>query len=170
MTEADELRAECNALRAQLARLHRAAIQGVTDAWSLGQADGLGARGLDPEAAAPPPHWRKFLDMDACTTSPLSEIEPILEILRLHEPEGVHSVSQAAVKMAALWKKALVALGTSTVERERAEARARTQQERADRFWTWLSLIEGGDRPCEDAQQLRAWAYRAAMGQEPPNL
>ncbi|MFA5187133.1 MAG: hypothetical protein WC551_11675 [Patescibacteria group bacterium] len=38
-----------------------------------------------------------------------------------------------------------------------------------DRLRGWLELIEGGDHPCTDAQQLRQWAYEAiTLGHEVP--
>lgn len=32
----------------------------------------------------------------------------------------------------------------------------------------WLTLIDGGDRPCDDPAQLREWAMRALRGDEVP--
>jgi len=44
-------------------------------------------------------------------------------------------------------------------ERERRHS-ARLEAE-VDRLRDWLIRIEGGDLPCEDAEQLRRWAYEA---------
>lgn len=38
-----------------------------------------------------------------------------------------------------------------------------------DRLDSWLARIEGGDCPCDDAGQLRRWAYEAGLGHEVPN-
>lgn len=47
-------------------------------------------------------------------------------------------------------------------EREIAELRAKVE-----RLTAWLLRIEGGDNPCEDAAQLRQWAYEAVtLGRE----
>lgn len=45
-------------------------------------------------------------------------------------------------------------------ERERKHS-AHLEAE-VDRLRDWLIRIEGGDHPCEDAEQLRRWAYEAA--------
>jgi len=50
-------------------------------------------------------------------------------------------------------------------ELDRAYERERRHSARleatVDRLRDWLLRIEGGDHPCEDAHQLRRWAYEA---------
>lgn len=44
---------------------------------------------------------------------------------------------------------------------------AATSRVEIERLRGWLAVIEGGDTPCDDASQLRRWAYEAlTLGRE----
>ena len=53
--------------------------------------------------------------------------------------------------------------------RDAARRQVVKQFSEVKRLAAWLYRIEGGDRPCDDAETLRRWAYEAlTLGKEAP--